>query len=177
MPKKTMTRIAVTILAAIIALFAAMPAHAGQTYIFKNGYKVDIPKGFNQTDAKDREVTFLNKKNGATVIIKIYDKSGKKKLGDISLEEIGERVKKRLESDIYKLKLISSRVKYLGNHKAYVIEGIDGRYDVSFIVYAIKFKDYLFVLTCGGPAGNSAENNAENKAAFRSIAKSIGKKK
>ena len=172
MIKKTMTRTAVTILAAIIALFAAMPAHAGQTYTLKGGYKVDIPKGFNKIANKENFI-FSNEKSGGAVNIKIYeDKYGKNKLEDMSLEDMGEALKKKLESYT---KFISSGVEDLGSHKAYVMEGISSKNGDKLLVqfYLIKFKDCLFVLMCAC----YAENNAEDKAAFRSIAKSIGKKK
>ncbi len=172
MLKKAITRTVVTILAAIIALFAAMPAHAGQTYTLEDGYKVDVPKGFNKTNYKGH-VIFLNKKSGGAVIIKSYkDKYGKNKLEDMSLEDIGKFFKKWLESDA---KFSSSGIEDLGSHKAYMMEGISSKNGDKLLVqfYLIKFKDCLFVLTCSC----SLENNAEDKAAFRSIAKSIVKKK
>ncbi len=171
MPKKTMTRTAVTILAAIVALFAAMTANAGQTYILKSGYKVDVPKGFNKMDDKDVEVKFANKRCASFCIESFYIGNFKK---DITIESIGKEIEKGIKSEINTMKLISSGVEDLGNHKAYVIEGIIyGKHNVPFIVYGIKFKDYIFKITCGGPA----EDSAKNKATFRSIAKSIGKKK
>ena len=172
MLKKTMTRTAVTILAAIIALFAAMPAHAGQTYALKGGYKVDVPKGFNKTNYKGH-VIFSNEKSGGAVRIKSYeDKYGKNKLEDMSLEDIGKFFKKKLESYT---KFISSGVEDLGSHKAYVMEGISVEDGVKVLMqfYVIKFKDYVFMMTCVCPA----ENSANNRAAFLSIAESIGKKK
>ena len=167
MLKKTMTRTAVTILAAIIALFAAMPAHAGQTYALKGGYKVDVPKGFNQTEAKDNEVEFANK-SGAFVNIEI----DKNEYGDMTLKEIGKELKKGIKSGI---KISSSGVQDLGSHKAYVMEGISVEDGVKVLMqfYVIKFKDYVFMMTCVCPA----ENSANNRAAFLSIAESIGKKK